>query len=74
MKNTIENFQNDTQTSSLPLNNPLVATIGILAASFCICYITHENAKYGHSFELKYKDLVLTSSPCIPVSTTSIAA
>ncbi len=78
MKNTpvenIETTKPNTQTNSSPLNNPWVAALGIFAASFCICYITHETTKRGCSFELKYKDFVLTSSPCISASTTAIAA
>lgn len=78
MKNAIvkteENTKNNTQPNSSPLNNPWALTIGIFAASFCICYITHENAKCGRSFELKYKDFTFTSSPCISASTTSVAA
>ena len=77
MKNTpVENLETtkpNTQTNSSPLNNPWVVTIGIFAASFCICYITHETTKRGCSFELKYKDFALTSSPCISASTTAIA-
>lgn len=61
MKNTpvknIETTKPNTQTGSSPINNPWVVTIGIFAASFCICYITHETTKRGCSFELKYKDL-----------------